>query len=839
MINFPNQRVPSSAKNTTWKKDSMEYLCSQADEYYSENYERMFKNYQLHNNEVSQLDFQNYIDPLGLDAGQGRDYIQAFNKTYNKIQVLKGEELRRPWNYHVIDFSKNATNKVIRMREREFRAYFENVVGIEIQKQQEYMQVQAQAMTQGLSPKKAEELYQQKLEELAAKEQEVLNPQQIQNKYKNYRLTHEKALAKLLRDRTNSLKLRHIKNEGFFDISVAGTEAIMVLPVNGKATVELLNPLGLAYYKSPETEFIHKGDYAIYKREMTLNGLLEYLHQYLSDSEIEKLETEMIRVFGTDAKLFSKDGYSPSHFEHLNKRKTPYSAYYNSGILHAGGYGQSNVDEGYFNLYTAFWKTWERVGFLETVDEFGDKDLVLVSDDFPVPDNAIKTVIKSKVGRNKTILNWEDELTGQPYSIFYEYIPHVYMGHRVEDSIYVGIKLYEGYTPDPRDPFNCSLPIFGVSFNNRNSTIVSPMDRMRPWQNLYFLIMAKWLKLISQDKGVVQLLNVLMLDPKLGVEKTMQYATDMGYLPYNPLANTEGAGVVQNMKASEALNLSSINQIKYYAEILRFVEEQIGEAAGISKPREGQTQSNTNVSDNRQDLMQSATITEPQLIIHDLLWEDVLNELLKQEVILIKQGGFENQRSLLSEEELAIINLDTIELESANMGVRIANNGSINNIMAQLKSNAQALIQNDKIRLSTLVEMLTEEDLALLKDKIKTMEEEMDAREGAMQQNQLEAEKARQEREIEFREDAQAHELEMVDRKGMWDVRAREVMSFMGQMDQDINDNGVPDQLEIERLKLDKSKITLEERKQKETERANKAKEKIEMKKASQPKTSK
>jgi hypothetical protein len=96
-----------------------------------------------------------------------------------------------------------------------------------------------------------------------------------------------------------------------------------------------------------------------------------------------------------------------------------------------------------------------------------------------------------------------------------------------------------------------------------------------------------------------------------------------------------------------------------------------------------------------------------------------------------------------------------------------------------------------------------------------------------------------QKKEIEYREDAQAHELEKIDRQGYWGVKQKEVMSFMGLQDQDSDDNGVPDQLELDKLRLDKSKLSLEERKQREVERANKAKEKIEMKKASQKKTTK
>jgi len=830
MTSLPNQRIPFSQKGKDWKKDSVEYYCQQADMQYTEDYARIIENYALFNNYIDQTTLQKYTDPLGLDVGQGRDLIQTFNLTFNKIQALKGEELRRPWNYHVIDFSKGAINKIIREKERDLRAYFQSTVGLEIKKMQEEMKIKAQMSVGDLSPRKAQQAMAQVMEELQAEEAEVLNPEQIKNKFKNYKLKLEQTFSKIMREKTNSLKLRHIKNEGWFDMCVAGVEAVLPHIVGGKVKVELVNPAGLAYHKDPEEQFFHKGEYQVYKREATPSSIMDYVSDFLSDKEMKDLEGEVQKLFGTDAKLYSKDGFSPSHFEHLNYKRTPYDQdrYSSSSVPHLGGYGQSNVDEDYLVFYTIFWRSWNRVIFLTSIDEFGDENMEIVPDTFPIPEEAIKSKNKVYGGKTKTVYSWVDELTQLPYEAVYEYVPQVWVGHRIEQDLYVGIRPYEEAGFDKDDPFDYSLPIIGVAINNRNSTIVSPMDRMKPWQNLYFLVMHKWLKLLAQDKGVVQLLNLLMIDKKIGVEKTLQYATDLGYLPYNPLAQTEGAGIVQNMKASEQLNLSNINNIRYYTEILMFIENKIGDAAAVTKPREGQTQSGTNVTDNQRDMFQASTISEPHFTLHDLLWEDVLNEVLRLEKSLIKNKGGEKRRVLFSDEELGVIDVSPDELEGARLGIRIARNGNVVNILDQIKLQAQALIQNDKIQLSTFVEMLSQEDLASMKEIIREMEETMSARQERAEQYQVEAEQKNQQRELDFREDEQAHELEKIDREGMWNLRMKQMDS--GEESEDYTKVAkVQHDIEMDKKKAKKEEeeLQLKKRAQKEVERKNRADEKI------------
>jgi len=92
------------------------------------------------------------------------------------------------------------------------------------------------------------------------------------------------------------------------------------------------------------------------------------------------------------------------------------------------------------------------------------------------------------------------------------------------------------------NPFDVSLGYHGLVYNSMNATSTSLMDRMKPFQYLYFIIMHKLKKLIAQDKGKVFPFDITMVDPKVGLEKTLYYLNTLNLDIYNPLQNTDVQG---------------------------------------------------------------------------------------------------------------------------------------------------------------------------------------------------------------------------------------------------------------------------------------------------------
>lgn len=795
---FPEQKKSFKSKGKEWRKNSVDYICSQIDEEYNADWQRMQENYNLHNNVVSQEEFKRFCDPLNLDASGGQDYVQIFNLIPKKIDVLVGEELKRPWNYTVISVNREAANEVLRDKERDFRDYVDFQLQKEVERSQARIQQEMALKSQEMTDKDAERQMKALEEELQAKEAEILNPQQIEKKYKNYKTTKETSTTFLLKHLTRKLRLKHKKNLGFFHANVSGLEAVELRNNSGELELNNVNSLGLGYHKSPESQFIQDGDYAVYKREMTIADVMDYYGDMVSDKEMKLLRDYVSNVHGLDAKLMSKTGWSPSHWEHTKDKNFP-GDYGTSNVPQLGQFGQSRADDDYLTVYTCYWKSQRKVIFLEFINEYGDTEVDIFGEEYEIPEDAVEVIEKRTIGKNRKYLVFEED--GVEYKAETRWIEECWIGERIDQNVFVNIRPMATQLRSKSNPRKVKLPIFGTAYNNVNAPITCTTDYMKPWQKLYFFVASKWMKLIAQDKSVVHLINTLMIDGEIGFDKSMQYLTDMGMLPFNPLANAEGAAFVQNMKVGEALNLSNAQQLGFYTDILMFIERMIGVSGGVPPEREGQTSKGSNVTDNQQDLIQSAHITEALFASHDLLWQDILNGLVKMAQEMVAKGEFTASRFILSDDEVAILQMNPDEFSDEDFDVIIADNAKAFQDLNLLRAKANEILQNEKKGLSILVKLLGAESIGEFKAYVEEIEEDIIEREAQMQQSQLESQEKIAEMQIENREDEQAARLDEINLKGEWDVRKAEVTAFMGQMDQDINDNQIPDQLEVEKLR--------------------------------------
>ena len=133
MVIFEQQRIPMSKKDKTWRRNNIDAVCARVDEF-GDDWIRMWQNYRLKNNQLNQEEYREYCDTLGLDKSEGRKFVEPFNKTHTVIEVLKGEEANMPWTYGVVNLSPNATNEILRMKERDIANYMDTRLAMEIEK---------------------------------------------------------------------------------------------------------------------------------------------------------------------------------------------------------------------------------------------------------------------------------------------------------------------------------------------------------------------------------------------------------------------------------------------------------------------------------------------------------------------------------------------------------------------------------------------------------------------------------------------------------------------------------------------------------------------------------
>ena len=859
MLSYQNQRLPTSKKDKNWRKKTMDYFCNVADDFYLDWY-RIEENYALKNNQLDQEEYRDICRGLGGEK-EGRIFVNAYNKTHNVIDAMKGEEWNRPFSFDVVNNSPEIMNRLDREKRMEIDSLADKIFEIEIKRVQELMSIELEAAKANVEKSELEQITASIQEKYDAKYKNITTPREIFDKYENITLIEEITVSRIMRMISQRLNLKWIKNQTFEDALLAGVESVelYVEREGDLPKVRQINPLNLFYEKSPDVPFIQDGDYAGYKQNVTVGRVIEEYGSKLSKEDYEKLTamgyhkgvTGLNHPFSTNRKAPSiwKDVMRLGRFPSGKRLSAEdyiildekyggpshgyISAKYIDNIGLSATETRRNYSE-YLSVYTIYWKSQRRLGKLEYINDYGELDTTFVDEDFPLPPDAEKVVESKGMFTGDTVKYvWSDEEDNK-FSLEWIWVPEVWKGIRIGSDIYVDVGPLNHAYQSLLNPYQVKLPVYGYIYNNRNAFSISVMDRMKPWQKLYYVIMSRFLKLITQDRGILTFLNVHLFDKNLGIEKTLQIAEDHGIILYNPLSNAKGAGggisMLNTMKVAERVDATNSNVIQYYIQILQFIENNIKVAAGMSDQRLAQSNPRMTATDNYRETMHSVNMTEPLHAAHDLLWQEVLQGMMEMTISILNENSGK-LRGFLNDEEKVVIDLNLIKLED-NYILKIADNSKAFRVLEQGKQLAHALVQNDKAGLDTLIHMLETENLAEFKQIIKKVEKEYQNRMEGQQQAERDHQKELAMMQKEAQEDAQINELDKEYMRGMLNYMREEMKSKYQAMsfdaEKDYNKDGIADYLQINQLiakvENDRRKLDLEEKKlqQKDIELAQK-----------------
>lgn len=270
------------------------------------------------------------------------------------------------------------------------------------------------------------------------------------------------------------------------------------------------------------------------------------------------------------------------------------------------------------------WRSMRKVYFKKFLNSYGDEELDLLSEDYMIPKNATKSAYYNEYGKKKLIYTVEEE----GYTLEENWIDDIWQGFKVGDC-YAGVtrKPYQFRSID--NPFDVKLGYHGVGFSNTNAPNISLMSRMKPFQYLYFIIAHKLKSFIAQDRAPLVPFDTSMIDPKIGLEKTLYYMDQLNINFFNPLENAESAGSHQRGSVSGSIDRTTMQYINNYIGVLQAIDQEISDVAGVSKQREGGTSANETATASQQAIIQSSHITEIYFDTHAKHWEKVLNSLIQ------------------------------------------------------------------------------------------------------------------------------------------------------------------------------------------------------------------
>jgi len=232
---YPKQRTSLKKKianDYKWWKDSMDaQLYSYLDygtfpSYGSmthlgdSEYDRMISNYQLFNNMLNQKDFERECNPMGLSVGQFQDEIKPYNKCYNKVNVILGEQLKRPFDWTVAVMNEDGISRKLSEVDENMRSFLRT--GMEEIRGMIAQQIQ-QFQTEGdIQDEQQAQALQQQMEEYI---NTFVQPDKISNYVGEGFISNlEKAHSKILKYFKYTQRLKDKMNDSFKHGLISGYE---------------------------------------------------------------------------------------------------------------------------------------------------------------------------------------------------------------------------------------------------------------------------------------------------------------------------------------------------------------------------------------------------------------------------------------------------------------------------------------------------------------------------------------------------------------------------------------------------------------------------------------
>lgn len=758
---FPLQRLPMSKKTQDWKEACVDYIAghsqgSSRDGNNRSRKEEMQTYYDLYNSIYSEKDLKYVTNPF-----KQQDGFPAMAQDYNiikpKIDLLLGEETKRPFNFRVVHTSDIATSEIQDKAKQMIVDY-----------------IQATIMSK-LGPEE-QARYQEALQS-----GEIMTPEQIQ-KYisKDYKDIAEITAYHSLNYLKNKLNITHEFFKGWKDALIGGEEIYYVGIVNGEPCLQRINPIYFDYDSdTSDLEFIHEAQWCCYEMIMSLTEVYDRLYDKMSEKQLNELLDMM------DDR--SKGGVTPE----VRKTSLDYPHIKTHSI---NGFSSNPFEEAdNIHVWHCCWKSLKKIGFVNIINpETGMPEEYQVDETY--------------------------KETGNELDVEWKWIIEVWEGYRIGQDIYVGIQPVEYQHISADNPNAQRLPYTGVIYNNTNSRPRSLVSMMKPLQYMYIVLWYRLELAMARDKGKVVTMDITQIPKSMNIDvaKWMHYLSALGVNFVNPyeegwdIPGREG-GKPSQFNQISALDLTMANTIDQYINLMDKIESMLSEISGVSKQREGSISSNELVGNVERSVVQSAHITEPWFWVHNQVKKECLTMLLDT----TKHAWKDNKTSIqyvLDDATRAFLTLSD-DFFYEDMDIFVEDTTKNQQQIEALKNLMQPAMQNGASLLD-IAEIITMDNATMIRSKLEEIEQKRMEQQQAMEQAQAEREQQMAQIQNEIKEEElMLKEAEMdlkkyeIDSNNATKITVAQLNAYRGAENMDQDGSGVPDVIEIGKQAIEQQKV--------------------------------
>ena len=743
---FPQQKLPLSKKDEQWQQACVNYIIGEGNVVSggmqkTDNGE-LQTYYNLYNSIFDEKDFKRITNPFKVEDGFPAT-PQDFNIIRPKVDLLIGEETKRPMNFRVVRTSQEATSELMD------------------QEKEMLMQYMMASITARLGEEERAE-FQQKLEN-----GEIMPPEQIA-KYmqRDYKDVIENTAYHTIAYLREKLMLDNEFIKGWKDGLIAGVEVYYVGVQNNEPYMERVNPLYFSYDRSPDLEFIEDGSWCCRKMRLPIAEIYDRYYDKLEEKDLNKLNEMLTGV---------PVGDMVQHGPVDDFNKITMHIYDNPVLEQKSRYC--------VNVWHVCWKSFKKIQYVTTQDENGQPQ-VTICDEF-----YKKVGTELSIETDWIVEVWEGYRAGS--DLYFGIQPIEYQSVSIDN-------------PNSQKLPYCGCVYSNTNSKPRSLvSILKPLQYMYIvlWYRLELAIARDKGKVINMD--ITQIPKSMNISP----DRWMHYLSSVGVNfinPYDDGWNVPGreGGKPAQFNQITALDLTMSNVISEYIQLMDKIEQLAGTISGITEQRMGAVSSNELVGNVERSVVQSSHITEPLFWVHNQCKRHVLNMLLNTAKGAWQQTGKKKLQYIFDNGERSYIDIQD-KFYYEDMDVFVTDTSKDIENVEKLRQLIQPAMQNGASLLEA-AEILTNDNFNIIKQKLKEMQQRQEQLQ--QQQQQAEQEQAVQLQQMQNEQKQQELMLEearmdldryKIDQDNATKIAVAEISTYRGTEEKDINENGVPDPQEM------------------------------------------
>ena len=714
-INLPPQQLPFHRKTKKWRKQIVDWADSKTFFNYSPVRNSVIHkkiNYDLLNGKLHMQDLEMVINPENQSAGFIPDKIQHYPIMNSKLNVLRGEESKRVFDFRVIITNPNSISEIENAKKEEL-----------LQRLQQMMANSAQS----------EEEFNQELEKL--------------NDYFTYEWQDYREI------RANALLNHYVKeynmpllfNNGFMDAMTVGEEIYQCDIVGGEPVIMKVDPLKIRIFKSGYSNKIEDADMIILEDYWSPGQVIDTFYDVLTQKDIEYIEKAPYTLGQASAdsmdNIDDRAGFVNNYM--IGDEITSQEGFFWDPLGTADGVNSSLLPfdmVGNIRVLRVYWKSRRRIKKVKSYDpETGEEIFNFYPETY---------VINKDNGEEEQIL----------------YINEAWEATKIGEKIYVNMRPKVVQYNKLSSPSRCHFGIVGSIYNLNGNRPFSLVDMMKNYNYLYDVVHDRLNKFMAKNWGKILRLDIAKIPKGWNIEKWMYYAKANGlavedsFREGNIGAATGKLAGAMNNASSGIIDAEFGNSIQSQINLLEFIKMEMSDVAGISRQREGQISNRETVGGVERATLQSSHITEYLFIQHDDVKKRALECFLETAKIALK-GRSKKFQYILSDSSMRVMDIDGDEFAESDYGLLVDNSQGTQELSQKLDMLAQAALQNQTLSFSTIMKLYNSSSLAEKQRIVENDERKIQERNAQAQQQQLEV----QQQEAQMKQEAEMAKMQLED----------------------------------------------------------------------------